>query len=85
MLESAEENGTMILPIKAKVFLVHSSVDREWMHRLSTPHPVGCFVVTILLYVSFSSWKSMSRLAIQVGTENMLPIRYGVGTALRTS
>jgi hypothetical protein len=43
MLEAAGETGTMIMPPGAKFFQVNSG-DIEWVDKLCTPHPIGCFI-----------------------------------------
>ncbi len=40
---TAGETGTMIAPLKAEFFQVNPG-DVEWVDRLSTPQPIGCFV-----------------------------------------
>ncbi len=43
LLEAGSETGTMIMPLKAEFFQVNPG-DIEWVDRLSTPHPIGCFI-----------------------------------------
>jgi pimeloyl-ACP methyl ester carboxylesterase len=43
LIEAAGETGTMVTPLSAQHFQVNPG-DIEWVDRLSTPHPLGCFV-----------------------------------------
>lgn len=43
MLQSAGETGTMIPPFGAEAFQVNAG-DLNWVNRLCTAHPVGCFI-----------------------------------------
>jgi pimeloyl-ACP methyl ester carboxylesterase len=43
LLEGASETGSMVAPLSAQHFQVNAD-DVEWVDRLCTPHPVGCFI-----------------------------------------
>ncbi len=43
MLEAAGETGSMIVSPPAGIFQVNSS-DIEWVDKLCTPHPIGCYI-----------------------------------------
>jgi pimeloyl-ACP methyl ester carboxylesterase len=43
ILQLAGETGTMVAPLGAEVFQVNSG-DIEWVNKLCTPHPIGCFI-----------------------------------------
>lgn len=43
VLEAAGETGTMVAPWKAEAFQVNSG-DIEWVDRLCTPQPIGCYI-----------------------------------------
>jgi pimeloyl-ACP methyl ester carboxylesterase len=43
LIEAAGETGTLVAPLSAAHFQVNAD-DVEWVDRLSTPHPVGCFI-----------------------------------------
>ena len=43
LLTAAGATGTMVAPMSARTFLVNPD-DIEWVDRLCTPHPIGCFI-----------------------------------------
>jgi pimeloyl-ACP methyl ester carboxylesterase len=43
LLEAASETGIMVPPPGARHFQVNAD-DVEWVDRLCTPHPIGCFI-----------------------------------------
>jgi pimeloyl-ACP methyl ester carboxylesterase len=43
MLEAAGEKGTMIVSPGSAFFQVNAD-DSDWVNRLCTPHPIGCFI-----------------------------------------
>lgn len=42
-VEAAGETGTMAKPLPAEFFETNSG-DIEWVNRMSTPHPIACFI-----------------------------------------
>jgi pimeloyl-ACP methyl ester carboxylesterase len=70
MLEDAGETGTMMGSPGAEFFQVNSA-DIEWVDRMCTPHPIGCFIqklrytgkealVTRRTYVLCERWRSVN-------------------------
>jgi pimeloyl-ACP methyl ester carboxylesterase len=47
-LEAAGETGTMMVSPGAEFFQVNSG-DVEWVDKLCTPHPIGCFIQKLRL------------------------------------